>query len=206
MQRLIIPPARTHSYSSLQSRCPSQQRGCTGSTDQSSRPEVGPSCSPLHLDVSFFERVSQLGQLYKRAPLHVPRCVTCAEGHSLCCGHVRPYAWVPVGGCRTRWERCVSAPCIWPWPRRRRTAVWAVGWPQHAPVQCVLLPHHSRTSTVWPPTCPRILPPCSWTPSRISISCSFWSPMKSCLCRYGPGLCVRAHQAPGFVVLGRDWL
>lgn len=42
-----------------------------------------------------------------------------------------------------------------------------------------------RTSTAWPPTCPRAPRPSSWTPSRTSTSCCSWSPMTSCLCRCG---------------------
>lgn len=70
-------------------------------------------------------------------------------------------------------------------------ALWAQhgGCPGTLVLTCFLLPLPCRTSTVWPPICPRTPRPCSWTPSRISTSCSFWSPMRSCLCRYGPSVC-----------------
>lgn len=77
-------------------------------------------------------------------------------------------------------------------------ALWAQhgGCPGTLVLTHFLLLRPCRTSTVWPPICPRIPHPCSWTPSRISTSCCFWSPMRSCPCRYRPE-CV-GRCAPGF--------
>lgn len=72
----------------------------------------------------------------------------------------------------------VSGKAPWPWLGTDPDTVF---------VSCPPAPR-ARTSTVWPPTCPRVPQPYFWIPSRISTSYCFWSPMKSCLCRYGPSL------------------
>lgn len=73
----------------------------------------------------------------------------------------------------------VSGKAPWAWLQTDRDNVF---------VSCSPAPR-ARTSTVWPPTCPRVPQPYFWIPSRISTSCCFWSPMKSCHCRYGSSLC-----------------